>query len=116
MFVQVVAVHLVRNLSYFRGKASKILHSSVFHPPRQSLMHLSFFQGGGGEILHSCPLMCSSGYTTSGEVLSHNIALRSLNSIFITWIVSVKLLLIPFCSIPFHSLRGFIPSCIMYFL
>jgi len=32
---------LVRNLYYFRGKASKIQHSSVFHTPRQSLMHLS---------------------------------------------------------------------------
>ena len=41
LIFQVVAVHLVRNLYYFRGKASKIQHSSVFHTPGQSLMHLS---------------------------------------------------------------------------
>ena len=43
MIFQVVAVHLVRNLYYFRGKASKIQHSSVYHTPGQALMHLSKF-------------------------------------------------------------------------
>jgi len=41
MMFHVGAVHLVRDLHYFRYKASKI---SVFHRPGQSLMHLRYVE------------------------------------------------------------------------
>jgi len=52
MIFQVVAVHLVRNLYYSRGKASKIQHSSVFHTPGQSLMHLRSRWGSHNRLKH----------------------------------------------------------------
>jgi len=41
MMFQVEAVHLVRDLHYFRYKASKIC---VFHRPGQSLMYLRYVE------------------------------------------------------------------------